>query len=126
MAYDEGLAERIRSILDGEPGITEKKMFGGIAFLHHGHMFIGTAKGDLMVRVGPELHPQVLKQPHARPMDFTGKPMLGYVFVSPNGITKDIDLARWVHLSLTFVSTLPAKKAPKTKRTKNPRRKISR
>jgi TfoX/Sxy family transcriptional regulator of competence genes len=112
MAYDEGFVERIRSVLQDESVITEKKMFGGIAFLHKGHMFVGTAKADLMVRVGPERHEAALKQPHARPMDFTGKPMVGYVFVSPNGLTEDADLERWVRMGLSFVATLPDKKKP--------------
>src|SRR5215471_15107418 len=113
MAYDERLAERIVSVLNGERGVTEKKMFGGIAFLHNGHMFVGTAKGDLMVRVGPERHLAALSQPHARPMDFTGKPMVGYVFVSPDGLSKDAVLERWVRMGLSFVATLPMKKTAK-------------
>jgi TfoX/Sxy family transcriptional regulator of competence genes len=118
MAYDEGLAERIRSVLQDERGIAEKKMFGGIAFLNNGHMFIGTAKGDLMVRVGPAHHEEALKQPYARPMDFTGKPMVGYVFVSPDGLTEDATLERWVRMGLSFVAALPAKKkAPAKKKT---------
>jgi TfoX/Sxy family transcriptional regulator of competence genes len=116
MAYDEGLAERIRSLLDNERGVSEKRMFGGIAFLHNGHMFVGTAKGDLMVRVGPERHAHALAQPHARPMDFTGKPMQGYVFVAPNGFSEDKDLERWVRRALSFVATLPAKKPAAAKR----------
>jgi TfoX/Sxy family transcriptional regulator of competence genes len=116
MAYDEGLAERIRSALQDERGVTERKMFGGIAFLLNEHMFVGTAKGDLMVRVGPERHEEALKQRHARPMDFTGRPMVGYVFVSPAGFYEDADLERWVRMGLTFAATLPEKKKnPRTK-----------
>jgi TfoX/Sxy family transcriptional regulator of competence genes len=119
MAYDEGLAERIRSVLQDERGISEKKMFGGIAFLLNGHMFIGTAKGDLMVRVGPERYEESLKQRHARPMDFTGKPMRGYIFVSPKGISEDAELERWIRMGLTFTATLPEKK--KTPKSKMPK-----
>jgi TfoX/Sxy family transcriptional regulator of competence genes len=129
MAYDEGLAERIRSVLQDEGAITEKKMFGGIAFLLKGHMFVGTAKGDLMVRVGPERHAECLKQPHARPMDFTGKPMVGYVFVSPDGLSEDEVLERWVRLGLRFAGTLPEKtKTPKKKaaKAKQPKRSLRR
>jgi TfoX/Sxy family transcriptional regulator of competence genes len=116
MAYDEGLAERIRAVLEDERGITEKRMFGGIAFLLHGHMFIGIAKNEFMVRVGPERHEECLKQPHVRPMDFTGKPMVGYVYVAPAGIAEEDDLERWVRLGAKFVATLPAKKKdPKKK-----------
>jgi TfoX/Sxy family transcriptional regulator of competence genes len=116
MTYDEGLAERIRSVLSDERGVTEKKMFGGIAFLQRGHMFVGTVKGDLMVRVGPARHQEALKQPHARRMDFTGKPMVGYVFVSPDGVVEDDALDRWVRMGLSFVRTLPEKKTPVRKK----------
>ena len=115
MAYDEGLAERIRTVFDDKPGVTEKKMFGGIAFLFHGHMFVGIAKNKFMVRVGPERHAELLKQPHVRPMDFTGKPMVGYVFVSPAGIAEDKRLEKWIQVAMAFVSTLPEKKAKKGK-----------
>jgi TfoX/Sxy family transcriptional regulator of competence genes len=116
MAYDEGLAEQIRSVLEEEGGISEKKMFGGIAFLRSGHMFVGIVKDDLMVRVGPERHEQALAQPHVRPMDFTGRPMSGYVFVAPAGISDDAGLARWVKMGLSFVSSLPRKKDQRPKR----------
>lgn len=124
MAYDEGLAERIRLVLDGRPKITEKKMFGGVAFLLEGKMFVGIVKDDLMVRVGPERHGEALEDPHARPMDFTGRPMAGYVFVAPAGVDDDDALARWVELGAGFVATLPAKKAPKKtpKKTRAKRR----
>ncbi len=109
MAYDEGLAERIRGVLDGESGITEKTMFGGVAFLRGGNMFVGIVKNDLMVRVGPDGYVDALKKPFARPMDFTGKPMAGYVFVAPKGTTEDDALEGWVRRGLKFASTLPAK-----------------
>jgi TfoX/Sxy family transcriptional regulator of competence genes len=108
MPIDEGLAERIREALGSTP-ITERKMFGGIAFMSRGHMFVGIAKEALMVRVGPAAHAASLERPHARPMDFTGKPMKGYVFVDPPGFEADADLARWVNAGLSFVATLPAK-----------------
>lgn len=111
MAFDEGLAERIRSVLEDERGVTEKKMFGGIAFLLDGKMFVGIANHDLMVRVGSERYRESLKQPHVRPMDFTGKPMAGYVFVAPAGVSEEVELERWVRLGATFVATLPEKKA---------------
>ena len=110
MAYDEGLAERIRGALDGENGITEKKLFGGVAFLRRGKMFVGIVKNDLMVRVGPDAYADALKKPFARPMDFTGKPMAGYVFVAPKGTTEDDVLEDWVRRGLKFASTLPAEK----------------
>ncbi len=106
MAFDEGLAQRIRETLDGEREVTEKKMFGGVAFLVRGKMFVGIVKDDLMVRVGPVEYAEALKKPFARPMDFTGKPMAGYVFVAPEGTTEDRALAAWVRLGLKFASTL--------------------
>jgi TfoX/Sxy family transcriptional regulator of competence genes len=106
MAYDEGLAERIRSTLEAEREITEKKMFGGVAFLLRGKMFVGIVKDDLMVRVGPVEYENALENQFARPMDFTGKPMAGYVFVAPEGTEDDDALERWVRLGLNFASTL--------------------
>jgi TfoX/Sxy family transcriptional regulator of competence genes len=110
MAYDEGLAERIRLVLDGKPRVTEKKMFGGVAFLLDGKMFVGIVKDDLMVRIGPGRYEDALDRPHVRPMDFTGKPMVGYVFVAPAGVDDDAVLDRWVRLGAEFVATLPPKK----------------
>jgi TfoX/Sxy family transcriptional regulator of competence genes len=106
MAYDEGLAERIRCSLADERGITEKKMFGGIAFLVRGKMFVGVVKNDLMVRVGPDRFEEALKKPAARPMDFTGRPMAGYVYVAPDGTTSDAVLDHWIQRGLRFASTL--------------------
>ena len=84
-------------------------MFGGIAFMANGHMSCGVVKETLMVRVGPDRHGDALVRPHAREMDFTGKPMKGFVYVAPEGFESDEDLAAWVTLSLDFVSTLPPK-----------------
>jgi TfoX/Sxy family transcriptional regulator of competence genes len=109
MAYDEGLAERIRTVLEDERGISEKKMFGGIAFLFDGKMFVGIVKHDLMVRVGPARYDESLKKRHVRPMDFTGKPMKGYVYIAPKGVADDGELANWVRLGSEFVATLPEK-----------------
>jgi TfoX/Sxy family transcriptional regulator of competence genes len=81
-------------------------MFGGVAFLRDGKMFVGIVKHDLMVRVGPDHYEKSLRQPHVRPMDFTGKPMAGYVYVSPDGVSEDDDLAKWVRLGAQFVATL--------------------
>jgi TfoX/Sxy family transcriptional regulator of competence genes len=112
VAYDEGLAERIRSLLGDELRVTEKKMFGGVAFLLDGKMFVGIVKNDLMARVGPDAYQAALKQPHTRPMDFTGKPMEGYVFVAPPGTSEDDALERWIRQSARFAATLPEKKKP--------------
>ena len=109
MAYDEGLAERLREVLAGEPGITEKKMFGGLALMTRGYMFVGIVGDALMARVGPDFYEAALARPHVRPMDFTGKPMAGYVFVDPPGLESDAELAGWVEQGRAFVRTLPAK-----------------
>jgi TfoX/Sxy family transcriptional regulator of competence genes len=122
MAFDHGLAERIRSALEEERGISEKEMFGGIAFLRGGHMFVGIVKDELMVRVGPERYEPSLSQPHVRPMDFTGKPMMGYVFVAPAGIAEDEDLEHWVRLGSKFVATLPEKKKRPAKKSRSAKR----
>lgn len=109
MAYDEGLAQRIREVLDPTEAITEKKMFGGLAFLERGHMFVGIVGETLMARIGPAAQGDALTRPNVRPMDFTGRPMKGYVFVDPPGIERDGDLAEWVGAARGFVRTLPDK-----------------
>jgi len=109
MGYDEGLAERIRGILADRHDVSEKKMFGGIAFMIRGHMSVGIVKDNLMVRVGPEEHDHLLRQPHARPMDFTGRPMKGFVYVASPGLETDVDLERWVGRGLEYALSLPAK-----------------
>lgn len=110
MAFDAGLAERLREILGSSPDISEKRMFGGLAFLSRDYMFIGISGDALMARIGPDNYQQALAQVHVREMDFTGRPMRGYVFVDPPGFERDTDLARWVALSLDFVGMLPPKK----------------
>lgn len=109
MAYDEKLAGRLDAVLSGRAGITKKKMFGGLAFLLHGNMVCGVLKQDLVVRVGPEADPAALSKPHARPMDFSGRPMKGYVYVAPDGVRTAPSLKGWVEMGLTFVKTLPKK-----------------
>lgn len=109
MAYDEGLAERLRDVLSEQAGVTEKKMFGGLAFLWQGHMFCGIAGEDLMVRVGANHYEQALLEPHTRVMDFTGRPMKGYVYVEPAGFESDEALKNWAHRGLKFVVSLPPK-----------------
>lgn len=109
MAYDEEIANRIREALAQQDGVDEKKMFGGLAFMVHGHMCCGALGDEIMVRVGPDQYEAALAQPHARAMDFTGKPMRGMVYVGPEGIASDEDLAAWVGRGLAFVTGLPPK-----------------
>jgi len=109
VAYDEQLAARIRTVLGDDPGVDERKMFGGVAFLLDGNMFVGLTGDDLMVRVGPESWADALAQPHAREMDFTGRSMRGYVYVDAAGTAEDDALAAWIERALDFVGSLPPK-----------------
>ncbi len=109
MAFDEGLAERIRDVLRDRREISERKMFGGLAFMYRGHMFVGVLGDTLMARVGPVRYAEALREPAAREMDFTGRPMKGYVYVSPDGIETDAALERWVTQCLVFAGSLPPK-----------------
>jgi TfoX/Sxy family transcriptional regulator of competence genes len=106
MAYDEKLAERMRALLEGKRGITEKKMFGGIAILCNGKMCCGVLKDDLVARVGADGYDKALAKPHVRPMDFTGRPMKGYVYVAPAALRDKRSLQRWLDVCLAHASTL--------------------
>ncbi len=110
MAYDPGLAQRIREIFGDRPGVSERKMFGGLAFMLHGHMFVGLLGSELMARVGADRYLEALALPHVREMDFTGRPMRGYVQVGADGLAEDHQLQSWIDWCAGFVSGLPAKK----------------
>ena len=118
MAYDEKVADRIRLALRTRANVTEKKMFGGVAFLLDGRMFCGIAKNDLMVRIGPERYQAALAEPHVRPMDFTGRPMNGYVFVAAGGTRTEKAVKRWVDQGAAFVATLDGAAGKKTKKAR--------
>jgi TfoX/Sxy family transcriptional regulator of competence genes len=109
MAFDSGLAQRIRDVLGQRSGITERRMFGGLAFLLDGKMFVGVLNSTLMARVGQERYEDALAVPHVREMDFTGRPMKGYVYIDPLGLAEDRDLEAWVSWCVAYVTTLPAK-----------------
>jgi len=109
MAFDELLAERVRALLDGEAGASERKMFGGLCFMLFGNMALGIVGDELMVRVGPEGWSASLELASAREMDFTGRSMKGMVFVSTDGIAEDEELAAWVERGLSFAGSLPPK-----------------
>jgi len=110
MAYDEKIAERLSKAFSGHKSVQEKKMFGGIAYMFKNHMCVGIINDLLMVRVGPEQYEDALSEAHTRPMDFTGKPMKGYVYVEPEGFKTDKSLRKWVDKGIQFVKTLPPKK----------------
>ena len=109
MAYDERLAERVRDALGGLRGLTERKMFGGIAFMLNGNMCVGVHGDELIVRVAPETHDEAVRKPGVRTFDITGRPMQGWLLVSGAG-TKGAGLASWVQRGVEFSSSMPAKK----------------
>lgn len=109
MAYDEGLAHRIREILGDSFEFIEKKMFGGVCFLVRGNMACGVHGEGLIVRVGPERYLDALAQPHTKPFDLTGRPMRGWVIVSPGGCEEDSELKDWVLRGVEFALSLPPK-----------------
>jgi hypothetical protein len=106
MAYDLALADRIRRAVTDRAGVTEKKMFGGLAFLLDGKTFCGIVKNDLMVRVGPDRYEESLRRRHVRPMDFTGRPLNGYIYVGPDGCRTQQMVEAWVERGTAFVATL--------------------
>ncbi len=109
MAYDQKLADRVRRALGRRKALTERKMFGGLAFILRGNMCCGVVEGDLVVRVGLERYEAALAEPHARPMDFTGRPLRGFVYVAPGGYRTGKALARWLRQATDFAESLPDK-----------------
>jgi len=115
VAYDEDLADRVRAVLPPAEAVTERQMFGGLAFMLGGHMFCGVVKDTLMVRLGPDGAGRALDRPHVRPMDFTGRPMKGMVFVEPGGL-HGAALRRWVDAAACYARSLPPKHATPARR----------
>lgn len=109
MAYDEKLAERVRTIFQTDPTYSEKKRFGRVCLLVGRNMPVGVTGTDLMVRPGPENFEAASTLPHARPMDFTGRPMKGFVYVESAGPETDTAAAAWVERGAGFARSLPAK-----------------
>ena len=108
MAYDEGLAERVRDLLALHGDVTERKMFGGVAWMVAGNMACGVLGGELIVRLAPDDAERALAEPHTRPFDMTGRPMKGFICVAAEG-THEAGLASWVEAGVGFASSLPAK-----------------
>jgi TfoX/Sxy family transcriptional regulator of competence genes len=107
--YDEALAERVRELLETRPDISERQMFGGIAFMLSGNMAVGVSKDDLMVRIDPEDQEQAVTRPGVRPFDMTGRPMRGWILVAPDVTADDAALEEWITQGLDFAGTLPPK-----------------
>jgi hypothetical protein len=109
MAYDEGLATRVRDAIGDRPGLGEKRMFGGLAFLVHGNMACGVRGEDLIVRLAADAVESVKGEPGVRPFDLTGRPMKGWLLVNAEGHAEDEDLRRWVDRGLAYAGSLPPK-----------------
>ncbi len=111
MAYDEDLAKRIRELVAGEPDVTEKRMFGGLAFLVDGNMSVAASgQGGLMVRIHPEDTDALLVKPHARPFEMRGREVRGWLRVDPEGLRTKRQLAPWVTRGVAYARSLPSKR----------------
>jgi TfoX/Sxy family transcriptional regulator of competence genes len=111
MAYDEDLATRIRELILTEPGVTEKAMFGGLAFLVGGHMSVSASgQGGLLLRVDPDETDALLEKPHAHPFQMRGRVMQGWLRVAPEGVQSKRELQRWVARGVAYARSLPAKR----------------
>jgi TfoX/Sxy family transcriptional regulator of competence genes len=119
MAYDEALATRIRALLADRTDVEEKRMFGGIKFIVAGAMACGIGGDELVARVGPQSHLEALSMPRARPMDFTGRPLRGLVYVAPAGLRTEATLRHWVEASVAFALSVRRKKAAPSPRRKS-------
>ena len=109
MAFDEQLAGRVRKRLAAQKGLTEKRMFGGLAFLLNGNMCCGVHQDELIVRLTPEQAEAALGEPHTRIFDLSGRPMKGWILVEPDGLGDDPALAKWLHLGSRYAASLPKK-----------------
>lgn len=118
MAFDENLADRIQSILEGRKGLESKLMFGGVAFMLNGRMCCGVMKEDLMVRVDEARYQALLKKPGARPMDFAHRPMKGFLYVDPKGCKTEVKLRFWVEESAGYAMAQSPKGKAKKKAAK--------
>jgi TfoX/Sxy family transcriptional regulator of competence genes len=108
MAYNQGLADDLRARLEGRPGLSERKMFGGIGFMINENMAVGVSGDDLMIRVSKDAHDEALSQVGARAFDMSGRAK-GWILLSPDGLSTDQDLGRWVDQSVAHAESLPPK-----------------
>ncbi|MDO8209101.1 TfoX/Sxy family protein [Conexibacter sp. CPCC 206217] len=111
MAYDEQLSGRLREVLAGREGISERRMFGGLMFLQHGNLVCGVMGETLLLRLGEEQATAALAEPHVRPMEMARRPSRSTVYVEPAACAGDVELRGWVERALGFVATLPAKES---------------
>lgn len=109
MAYSEAVAARLRETLKRRKGVTERKMFGGVAFLLNGHMCCGVIDENVVLRLGKDGADRALQERHTAEMDFTGTPLSSMIYLRPRGYKTDDDLQRWVARAVGFVKTLPPK-----------------
>jgi hypothetical protein len=109
MAYDRRLADEVRAHIGNHQGLTEKEMFGGIAFMIGGNMAVGVSGDELMVRVGKDAHDQAVAKPGARIFDLSARPMRGWIVVAPEGFTADAALDTWIQQGVAYAETLPPK-----------------
>lgn len=109
MAHDLALAARVRQALDDNPEISEREMFGGIAFMLSGNMAVGVSKEDLMVRIDPDDYDDAVARPGVRAFDMTGRPMKGWILVGPDVTAEDVDLHDWIEAGIEFAATFPPK-----------------
>src|SRR5688572_2295824 len=108
MTFSELTASQIRRAMQNSPGLSERYMFGGIAFMLKGNMCCGVIDDNLVVRVGPEAYERALREPYTRPMDFTGRPLQGFIYVDRDGFASDGSLKKWIDRGVSFVRTVPA------------------
>jgi len=109
MAYDENLVQRLRTHLAGIPGLTEKKMFGGVGFMVNGNMTCGVHKQYFIARLSPEHYEQAMRKPNVKTFDITGRPMKGWIMVSAEGIGSEDDLKEWIKQGVTLAQSMPRK-----------------
>jgi TfoX/Sxy family transcriptional regulator of competence genes len=110
VGYDEDLAERVRKLIGNDPGLSEKKMFGGLAFLMGGNMAVGVSgQGGLLVRVDPEESDELVASTSAYPMEMRGRQMPGWLRVDSEDVQGDADLGSWVERGAAYARSLPAK-----------------
>ncbi|MEW6322562.1 MAG: TfoX/Sxy family protein [Acidobacteriota bacterium] len=128
MAFDETLARRVRAALAGRTDLVEKHMFGGVCFMVRGHMCCGIVGSSLMVRLGAAEADRLADEPHVRPMDFTGTPMRGFLYVDAEGLATPKALGRWVDRSVAFAESQPRKavKSEHSRAARSPRRRTAR